>query len=132
MFNETKEALERQTAIGDILRVISGSVTDIQPVLDAIASSAARFAAAEDASVLLMDGDRAVTSAHSGPLLMPPSVTLERGWVAGRAILEVRTVQLEDATAAGDSIRIAKRPRSEVTIEPSWPPRSCVMASRWG
>ena len=102
LFNETKEALDRQTAIGDILRVISGSVTDIQPVLDAIASSAARFAAAEDASVLLVRGDRAVTSAHYGPLLMPPSVTLERGWVAGRAIVEVRTIQLADATVAGD------------------------------
>ena len=102
LFNETKEALERQTAIGDILRVISGSVTDIQPVLDAIAASAARFAAAEDASVLLVRGDRAVTSAHYGPLLMPPSVTLERGWVAGRAIVEVRTIQLADATVAGD------------------------------
>ncbi|HEV2011310.1 MAG TPA: ATP-binding protein, partial [Candidatus Limnocylindria bacterium] len=102
LFNETKEALDRQTAIGDILRVISGSVTDIQPVLDAIASSAARFAMAEDASVLLVQGEHAVISAHFGPLLMPPSVTLERGWVAGRAILERRTLQLEDATAAGD------------------------------
>jgi signal transduction histidine kinase len=102
LFNETKESLERQTAIGDILRVIAGSVTDIQPVLDAIASSAARFAMAEDASVLLVRGDHAEISAHHGPLLMPPSVSLERGWVAGRAILEVRTIQVEDATTAGD------------------------------
>ncbi|HEY8807659.1 MAG TPA: GAF domain-containing protein, partial [Candidatus Limnocylindria bacterium] len=108
LFNETKEALERQTAIGDILRVISGSVTDIQPVLDAIASSAARFAAAEDASVLLLNGDHAMTSAHFGPLLMPPSVTLEPGWVAGRAILEVRTIQLEDATTAGDEYPLSQ------------------------
>ncbi|HEY8731429.1 MAG TPA: GAF domain-containing protein, partial [Candidatus Limnocylindria bacterium] len=102
LFKETGEALERQTAIGDILRVISGSVTDIQPVLDAIASSAARFAMAEDASVLLVEGDRAVTSAHFGPIALPPSVTLERTWVAGRAILEVRTIQLEDASTAPD------------------------------
>ncbi len=43
LFNQTKEALDQQTAISEILRVISASPTDVQPVLDAVAERALKL-----------------------------------------------------------------------------------------
>src|SRR6185295_672204 len=51
LFNETKESLERQTALTEILRVIADSPADQQPVVDAITRSATRYCGAEDAAV---------------------------------------------------------------------------------
>ncbi|GAC1696222.1 MAG: hypothetical protein NVS9B6_03010 [Candidatus Limnocylindrales bacterium] len=102
LFNETGEALERQTAIGDILRVISQSPTDVQPVLDAIASSAARFAGAEDVSVFIVAGSRATAAAHVGPIETAGDIAVDASSVTGRAIFLGRPVHVADVRASDE------------------------------
>ena len=55
--HDLTEALEQQTATSEILRVIASSPTEIQPVLDAVAQSAAKLCDARDAVIFRTDGD---------------------------------------------------------------------------
>jgi transcriptional regulator with GAF, ATPase, and Fis domain len=57
LFNETKEALERQTATADILKVIASSPADVQPVLEAIANSSNRLIDGLSTAVFLIVDD---------------------------------------------------------------------------
>ena len=57
LFNETKEALGRQTATSEILRVISSSPTDVQPVFDVIVERAVHLCGARFGRVYRYDGD---------------------------------------------------------------------------
>ena len=69
LFNETREALERQTATADILKVIASSPTDVQPVFEAIAERSKRLVDALSTTVFrLEDGMmhlRAFTPHHA-------------------------------------------------------------------
>jgi GAF domain-containing protein len=65
LFNETKEALERQTATADILKVIAGSPSDVQPVFEAIASSANRLIGGFSATVFRFVDDVAHLAAFT-------------------------------------------------------------------
>ncbi len=103
---ELSEALEQQTATSEILRVISSSPTDIQPVLDAVAENAARVCGANDAMIRLVDGDalRHVSSYGSMPtFLRGESRSLVRGWVSGRAVIDRQTIHIHDIAAESEA-----------------------------
>jgi two-component system, NtrC family, sensor kinase len=57
LFNETREALERQTATADVLDVISRSPTDAVPVFDFIGERAEKLCNAEISVISVLDGD---------------------------------------------------------------------------
>ena len=95
------EALEQQSATGEILRVISSSRTDLQPVLDALVKSAVTFCGADDAVIHRLEGDRLPVVAHYGPIPAPlgfvtPAV---RGTTGGRCIMERRPIHVLDYQA---------------------------------
>jgi GAF domain-containing protein len=105
LFNETKQALEQQTATSEILRVIASSPTDIQPVLDALAESANRLCRSVDSSIFLLDGGRLVLGARHGPsreVVGEFTLPIVRGTVGGRTVLERRTIHVLDLPAEAD------------------------------
>ena len=101
---ELTESLEQQTATAEILRVISSSPTDLQPVMDVVAESAARFCGATDASIWRLEGESLRLVAVHGT---QPTVTAIGGTIAvtprsvgGRAVLERQTIHVEDIQAS--------------------------------
>jgi GAF domain-containing protein len=105
LFNETKEALQQQTAVAEILRVISSSPTDVQPVLDAIAERAAQLCDASAASMYLLDGNALRHLASKGPSPDPVShidtLPITRESISGSAFLDRRLIHVHDMLAEG-------------------------------
>jgi signal transduction histidine kinase len=114
LFNETKEALERQTAISEILRIISASPTNVRPVLEAIAENALRFCAAEDALVVLPDGDDLRLAAHRGPVPVASDLRYPNDGTSmtSRAFIEARTIAVQDLQTAAEFPRGAEHARA--------------------
>jgi GAF domain-containing protein/HAMP domain-containing protein len=102
LFNETKEALERQTATAEILRVISGSITDTQPVFDAIVQSCRRLFGGKSVHLAMPRGDMIEDVAFATAAPSPKGIgflkpwPLDRGSGAGTCILDARVIAVAD------------------------------------
>src|SRR5438093_9036343 len=90
------EALEQQTATSEILGVIASSPTDIQPVLDTVAESAARLCNANETQIYRFDGTILRLAANYGDVPASRELSITRGRVVGRAFADRKTIHVHD------------------------------------
>jgi len=102
---ELAETLQQQTATANVVKVINRSPPQVQPVLDAIAETAAQLCQAEYAFIWKLDGGRFdLTAANNvSPEYIrwtadhPPD--LDRGSATSRAAVERATIHIPDVLA---------------------------------
>ena len=117
MFKETQDALVRQTASAEVLRVVSETQDDLGPVFDAILSRAAEICGAPLASLNLVNADRTFADlvAHQGEQLdvlvvgetqweLKPGLSVADSLLTGKAV-HLHDLKDTDTYRQGNPVR---------------------------
>jgi two-component system, NtrC family, sensor kinase len=113
LLRELRESLQQQTATADVLKVISRSTFDLQPVLDTLVSSACRLCEADIGTVRYQDVSTYRLAADYGCTpewrdhLARQSTKPDRGSIFGRTVADGRTVHIPDVLADPEFTRLA-------------------------
>ena len=105
LLNELRESLQQQTATADVLKVISRSAFDLQPVLDTLVETAARLCNGDGAGLTIREGEvYRYVAIYAQPdefytLLRNRTFAPGRDSIAGRTALEGKVVHIADLAA---------------------------------
>src|SRR4029453_12412228 len=101
LLNELPESLQQQTATADVLKVVSSSPGELEPVFEAMLENAVRICSAKFGTLYLLEGDafravalRGAPPAYAEARRREPLVRPGPGTVLGRASTVKQPVQI--------------------------------------
>jgi len=109
ILGETREALERESAVSEVLSAMARSTLDLDNVLQTVIDSATRLTNADDGNIVREDSGAFRVAAFTAgvpdsfrDIISARPFKAERGSVMGRALLDLRPVQIVDVLADPD------------------------------
>jgi signal transduction histidine kinase len=119
---ELDEARERETATAEVLRVISSSSGELEPVFQAMLASATRLCEGKSASLILREGDDLrVVARYNAPAALVERTQREPLFRLGPATCTARSIRLKQAVQvpdlANDQVYFDREPRRVLVVE---------------
>ena len=122
LLTELRESLQEQTATSEVLRVISSSPGDVQPVFEAMLEKAARICDANFGNIFRWDGDALhIVGTHNTPPALAEArrrspVQIDPNDAVGRALKSKTVAHIADLAAEKDYVE-QRLPEAVAAVE---------------